>query len=347
LMAEVTKQPVLDFYTYPLIGGDDWRYTFQTARVRALEMRMLNRAMLLDLANAQSFAQAADSLSSTEYALPAGGKSPDEMETLLLARRKELREFFEDLMLDKPFVHLFKTRDDFANLRLALRRVLTEKPAGTDYSEQGNVSPGTFEKIFSEEPDDSVQLPGYMQQAADEATLAYYQQKDIRRIDFAIDRYQAQYNLKAAQKLHSIFLLGLFRIQIDLINIRTMFRLKFTESEQRNVFLNGGFIATERLLQALDLGYESLAPLFFVTPYYRVVEAGAAYLNTGSSFLKLEQQCEEFLTGYLKSTVQITAGPQPLVAFLLMKENEIRAVRLILTAKKNSLDTKLILDRLG
>jgi V/A-type H+-transporting ATPase subunit C len=49
----------------------------------------------------------------------------------------------------------------------------------------------------------------------------------------------------------------------------------------------------------------------------------------------------------LKLTVQVTAGPQPIIAFLLMKENEIRTVRLILTAKKNNLDTKLILDRIS
>ena len=43
----------------------------------------------------------------------------------------------------------------------------------------------------------------------------------------------------------------------------------------------------------------------------------------------------------------ITAGPQPVIAYLLLKENEIRTVRLILTAKKNFLDTKLIMDRIG
>ncbi|GAH15411.1 unnamed protein product, partial [marine sediment metagenome] len=31
-MPEVTKQPIIDFYTYPPIGGDDWRYTFETAQ---------------------------------------------------------------------------------------------------------------------------------------------------------------------------------------------------------------------------------------------------------------------------------------------------------------------------
>ena len=72
----------------------------------------------------------------------------------------------------------------------------------------------------------------------------------------------------------------------------------------------------------------------------------AGYLASNKSFLKVEQQCDEHLTGFLKSTVQITAGPQPIIAYLLMKENEIRTVRLILTAKRNFLDTKLILDRL-
>ncbi len=158
---------------------------------------------------------------------------------------------------------------------------------------------------------------------------------------------QAEYNLKKARRLNSVFLAGLFRIQIDLTNIRTMLRLKFTESEERNVFLRGGFIELERFIHGLDLGYEALGPLFFVTPYYRIVDTGANYLASNKSFLNVEQQCEEHLTGFVKSTIQITAGPQPIIAFLLMKENEIRTVRLILTAKKNHRDTKLILDRIS
>jgi V/A-type H+-transporting ATPase subunit C len=90
-----------------------------------------------------------------------------------------------------------------------------------------------------------------------------------------------------------------------------------------------------------------MGQLFFATPYNRIVETGANYLASNNSFLKAEQQCEEYLTGFLKSTSVITAGPQPVIAFLLLKENEIRTVRLILTAKNNFLDTKLILDRLG
>jgi V/A-type H+-transporting ATPase subunit C len=344
------KQPVIDFCTYPPVGCDDWRYTFQTAQVRVLEMQMLSRATLLDMANAESFRQAADLLAGSEYALPKGGRNFAEVEDTLQIRRTAVRELFSDLMIDEPIAELFRTRDDFANLRLAVRRTLSEtkKPLGTDYSTDGNVTPGLFEQIFAEESElDRSVLPDYVQQAVEQAILAYYQNKDIRQVDYAIDRVQAEYNLKRAQRLDSIFLLGLFRIQIDLTNIRTMLRLKFTESEQRNVFLQGGFVELERFRHGLELGYEALAPLFFVTPYHRIVETGASYLASKKSFLKAEQQCEDHLTEFLKSTIQITVGPQPIIAFLLMKENEIRTVRLILTAKKNFLDTKLILDRLG
>jgi V/A-type H+-transporting ATPase subunit C len=242
-------------------------------------------------------------------------------------------------------VELFKTRGDFANLRLAVRRTLTEKPLGTDYSSDGNFPPERFEEVF--EGENYELFPDYMAEAVEQAVLAYYQNKDIRRIDYAIDRLQAEYNLKIARRLKSIFLLGLFRIQIDLTNIRTMLRLKYTESEQPNVFLKGGFIELERFRHGLDIGYETLGPLFFVTPYHEVVQTGANYLMSDKSFLRAEQQCSEFLTGFLKSTIQITAGPQPIIAYLLLKENEIRTLRLILTARKNFLDTKLILDRLG
>jgi len=353
-MAELDEQVFLDFYTYPPIGTDDWRYTFETAQIRAIEMKMLNKGALLDMANAQNFEQAADLLAATEYSLSQTSKNLAGLENILQLRRKAVRVLFADLMIDKPYVELFRTRDDFANLRLALRRTLTEKPLGTDYSSDGNVSAEIFEQVFTEE--NYQLLPGYMSQAVEQAVLAYYPKKDIRQIDYAIDAFQAQYNLKKAHRLESIFLLGLFRIQIDLTNIRTMLRLKFTlppsgagftESEQRNVFLQGGFIELERLKKALDIGYEAQGQLFYVLPYYQLIETGAGYLASDKSFLKIEQQCQEYLTGYLKSTIQITAGPQPIIAYLLMKENEIRNVRLILTAKKNSLDTKLILDRIS
>ena len=201
-MTEVAEQPVLDFYAYPSVGDDDWQYAFQTAVVRALDVQMLSRALLLDMANAESFEAAVDLLSSTEYASVQAGRSGSVMEEGLMLRRSAVRELFADLMLDEQIVKLFRARDDFANVRLALRRQMTEKAIGTDYSNDGNVPAEGFEEIFKEESASSA-LPDYMQEATDEAVLAYYQNKDIRQIDYAIDRVQAGYKLRSARQLNS------------------------------------------------------------------------------------------------------------------------------------------------
>jgi V/A-type H+-transporting ATPase subunit C len=336
---------VYDFFTYPPVGEDDWRYAFQTAQVRSLETQMLTRTALTDMANASDFVSAASSLSGTEYTLPQGADG-FEIETVLRQRRAAVRNLFEDLMIDERVVEVFRSRDDYANLRLVLRRVLTDKPIGTDYSPEGNVPPELLRQAFEEQ--NYAMLPEYLRTAADQAVLAFYQNKDIRQIDNAIDHAQAAYKLDVAQVADGdVFLTNLFRIQIDLTNLRTMLRVKFLQADPRDVFLEGGFVEMDRLRQGIDLPYEALGPLFFATPYHHIVDAGAGYLAANGSFLKAEQQCDDYALGYLRQTIQITAGPQPVVAFLLAKEHEIRTVRLILTAKRNNLDTKLILDRLA
>jgi len=339
------EQGLIDFYRYPPVGAEDWRYIWATAKVRVLETWMLSRGVLLDMADARSFAEAVELLSSSEYAMSGRVQRFAEVEEMLLARRQAVRELFVDLMLDDELVEILRARADFANMRLAVRRVVMERPVGLDYSNEGSIGAEEFEGIFEQEDYD--RFPEYLREAVEEAVLGYYQNKDIRRIDYGIDKVSSAYKLKTAARLGSVFLLSLFRTQIDLTNIRTMLRLKAAERDEKNLFIAGGFVEIERFVHGLDVGYEALANLFYVTPYHGVVEGGVGYLSTEGSFLHLEKDCEDHLMGFLKTTRAITAGPQPVIAYLMRKENEIRTVRMILTCKKNEMDTKFILDRLS
>ncbi len=339
------EETLFEFLTYPQVGADDWRYTSQSAQVRVLEMQMLTRATLLDMANAPDFNAAVASLTVGEYAMGQSKPRFAEIEAVLLEKRAAVRDLFKEWMLDEAVVELFKSRQDFANLRLAIRRAVTDRPIGTDYNAEGNVSPEMLAQAFEE--DNYELLPEYLREATEQTVLAYFQDKQIPPIDYTIDRFEAQYKIRRANEIGEVFLLNLCRIEIDLTNIRTVFRLKYSDADPRNAMLEGGFIEADRLKQALEMGNEALGQLFFATPYHKIVEAGAAYFASNESFLKVEQQCEEYMTGYLKATSQITAGSQPIIAYLLLKEHEIRMVRLILTAKKNNLDTKLILDRIS
>ena len=342
-MTAVLENPLIDFYRYPPIGGDDWEYAFQTAQAKALETHMISHSTFVDMVNAADFGQAAEFLRPTEYALPNGAISA--LEGILSARRSALREQFAVWMHNKLVLGLFKARDDFANLRLAVRRMATKKPIGSDYSGDGNFPPEQFAEVFENEKYEM--LPDYMAEAAERAVLLFYSDKDVRGIDYAIDAAQTEFELTTADRLNSDFLLGLFRIKTDLINIRTMMRLRFRGAESQNVFLPGGYVERDKLLRGLEAAGDGLAALFFATPYFEVVQAGAGYAASEKSFLKVEQQCDEYLAGYLRSTISIAVGPQPVIAYFLLKENEIRTVRLVLTAKKNHLNPKLILDRIS
>ncbi len=335
------QQTMHDFFDYPSVGADDWGYAFQTAQVRALETQMLTAATLSEMVNAPDFASAVAALAGSEYAIPASGT---DFNAILLDRREAVRELFEHLAPEE-MATLFRSRDDFANLRVAIRRAVLDKPVGTDYSSGGNVPPELFEQVFQGE--NYTLLPPPLPQATEEAVLAYYQNKDIRQIDHAIDAAQARHQRAMAEAMGSAFLCNLFRVQVDLTNVRTLLRQKLMEIDQRDVFLDGGFVDRDRFWVGLDAGYDALGGLFMATPYQHILEVGAAYVATNQSFLKVEQLCDQYLLGFLRSTAQITAGLQPVVAYLLMAEHEIRTVRLILTAKKNHLDTKLILDRIA
>lgn len=347
-MNAATEQPVMDFVRYPLLGPEDWDYAFATAMVRTMETQMLTRSILLDMANASSFEDTMELLNGSEYAMTQTVEAFDRVEAMLLEKRADARGLFKRIIENDAMVELFQSRDDFSNMRLAVRRVVTEKPIGLDYSNAGSVLAEDFEDVFEQENYST--FPEHMQLAVEAAVLGYYADKDIRRIDYEIDLIQADYQLNVAARLKSVFLDSLFRTQIDLTNIRTMLRLKVAEKDSRDaegLMLPGGYTDLDKLKHGLEVGYEALAPLFYSTPYHDVVEGGVAYLNAEKSFLRLERLCEEHLDEFLKSTRSITAGPQPIIAHLLLKETEIRTVRMILNAKKNQLDTRLILDRLG
>lgn len=333
-----------DFYRYPPVGEDDWRYMYETSKVRTLEGVLLSRILLVDMANAPDFATAAELLSSTEYAI-SSTSTDAQIEQMLLERRMAIRTLFAELMLDEEMVQLMRAREDFANMRLAIRRLVTERPLGLDYSDEGSVPAVEFEDILQQE--NYERLPDYLQDAVETAVLGYYENKDIRRIDYGIDKMQYQWRIQRAEELGSVFCVSFGRIQVDLYNIRTMLRLKMAEREEKEFFFGNGFVDVDKYVQGLAAPYESISGLFYATPYYDVVEEGVRYLRSEQSFLKLEQQCDDYLMGFLKSTKGIAAGHQPVIAYFLMKEAEIRAVRMVLTAKKNTLTSKLILDRLG
>ena len=101
MVASVQEQAVIDFYRYPAIGVEDWRYGFSTAKVRVLESMLLTRGTLADMASASSFEVALELLGGSDYAAAATAENFGEIEAMLLDKRNAARVEFGELMLDE------------------------------------------------------------------------------------------------------------------------------------------------------------------------------------------------------------------------------------------------------
>ncbi len=344
-MGVAAEHHLINFCRYPPVGGCDWRYAYATARVRALRAAAPTTALLADAARAGSLDAAADLLNGTPYALDQHSRTATGVAEMLQMRRDEARDLFAELVIDEPVLELFRARTDFANIRLAVRRSVLDRPIGDDYAAGGNVEQGAYAKAF--EGDDYDDFPLWLRDAIDSGVLAYFEEKNMRSLDHAVSIKEAEYKLGMARRLEDIFLTNLFRVEVDLNNIGTMLRLKYLASDERDCFIAGGFVGIERFVHGVEEPYDTLLTRFLHTPYGSLVREGAHYLDHQESFLMIEYCCDEYIEGYLQQTATVSAGLQPMVAYLLLVEAEIRRIRTALTACLHDIDRRMVLDLLG
>ena len=193
-------------------------------------------------------------------------------------------------------------------------------------------------------------LPEDMSEAIQQGIVAYYDLKNPRSIDLAVDRGAMLYRRQQARLLKNEYLLALCGLVADLNNIRSMARIKWLEEDRKlleQAYLPGGSVELPRLQSALNSPWETIAGMFFATPYAELIEHGLASLAAEDSFVRLERFCEDYVGEFLRAANQVVAGPEPLVAYLLGLEQEIRSVRLIFSAKQAGLAAETIRDRLA
>lgn len=341
----MTATNALNISMLPDVGENDWKFAFHAGLVRSMETSLLSAAVFGDMAAAADLSGAVEMLSGTEYTMPQSKVCLADIEKMLADKKQQLAAFFADLLRESPVCVLPAMLADMSNLRLAIRRFVTERPIGTDYCPCGSQNVNVYEAVFGQ--NDYSFLPVYMQRAIEDGILAYYSDKDIRAIDYAVDQRQFDAIAELGRQAGCPYLCGLASVQADLTNIKTILRKKIVGDESLAGLLSGGYIDTDKLKAAALGAQEQFSGICFATPYGGIIDAGIDYLVKQNSFLKLEAMCDKYLADCCDMAGRITAGIQPVIAYFYKKSDQIRKVRMVLTAKSNRLDKQLILDRLG
>lgn len=142
------------------------------------------------------------------------------------------------------------------------------------------------------------------------------------------------------EKLNNDFLNQYFKTAIDLENIRSFARIKNLAGKEKQdiptqkklftkVFLHYGTINETTLTNLFSENWEATIHWSQNTPYHHAVEAGINFLLEKKSFLRLERMLGEQKLNILLQARYTTFGFEPLVAYYLFMETEIRNLRKI------------------
>jgi len=325
---------------------DDGAFAFATGSVRVLEKKLLTGAQLGRMAEATDAAEAWRMLADAgmTQATELGWQSYEE------ALAKELQELYRYVHFVSPKPELTKWlahRYDFHNLKVFLKaRFLNEDPTDAVF-DVGLVPAKLIEQAVKTEIWKA--LPEELAKAGELAAAEYEKTKSAQAFDIIVDRQMYAY-LEAAS-CHP-FLHALVDMWCDLVNLKTALRAKVLGKEKEffnKALVGPGLISFERLLSLFDAPLENWAEELRHTQYANLIAQALARWEGGSPPLNLahiEKLSDDFVTERLSAAKLSLYGVEPLVAYVLAKETEIKNIRIIMVGKINGIPAEALKERI-
>ncbi len=317
-------------------------FAYAVGRIRALETKLFDRAKLERLSEATSLNEVISGLAESEYGTAiANLKNPAQFETALNAELARVIKLLSELANRASELMAFVYRYDLQNLKLILK---TEHGNPTGLSRLGHWDPEWLIQKLNE--NDLSELPEDFRQGIYRAKEAFKSTGDTQEIDRIMDAAWFNYGYQTLKNGISGLLFNWWVAYIDLTNLRTFIRLRMIGSgfgELQRFFIDNGIIKIEDFRDLWDHPNEKAVTWLGNTIYSKVLADGAATL---SSLTQLERECDNFLLDLIAPAKMISLGIEPLVGYLLAKENEVKLLRIILVGKVNQLSNPEIKERL-
>ncbi|MFO8192776.1 MAG: V-type ATP synthase subunit C [Bacillota bacterium] len=326
---------------------DDTAYAYAVGRIRALEARLLDQNRFDRMIDASSAEEVLKMLTESEYASSFGELSNiHDFETILSSELRHIFDLLETITPWPELIAIMALRYDVHNLKVLFKaRYLDIKsnlliPVGT-------CPTGKMVQAVAE--DDFRDLPDRLRIAAEKVNEDFLVNHDPQVIDLILDQALFEELISRAEKANVPFLKGLFIRQIDLINLKTLVRVKnmgFGREFFKKAFLPNGNLSFDQLGGSIDEPLESLIVQLGMTEYATLVDEGIRdWLDRGTAS-RFEKLADDYITAYLKKGKWMPFGPEPLIGYLWAKEVELKNIRLILVGKINKLPAEAIRERI-
>jgi V/A-type H+-transporting ATPase subunit C len=307
-------------------------YAYAVARIRALETKLIDTGAFNALIGTplERFGPSFHELTGIESPSSLG------LHVHVNSLEKRFTDTFllvKSLLLDEKIARLISLKYDYELLKLILKEQQGQKIE----------SPESFvdRSVYSYEGLKAMLEEGKVIDLGPLMFKVYNGVKEARQIsgreiDHRCDLAYYEEVFGIVDSLSNEFIQNFFLREIDALNIMGGARLKLlqgTRQQIRERYVPFGTIAVDYIEQLLDLSLESFAQKIVFSPLSRVLLKVNKGLPDEEQTTELERLIEEDMLVFLRETIFITFGVEPVLAYLWMKEVELKNLRTVLISK--------------
>lgn len=270
------------------------------------------------------------------------GMSAGEIDRTLSAHRASLFSELESLVPDRELVELFRLKYDYHNAKAVIKGEAVGQDPDRILSRSGRVAPDVLKRAYDDEH--TSDLPSVLGKAMAEAGSTLARTANPQLADLDLDKACFAEMSAIAEKLDNGFISAYVRLLIDTANLKSAVRT--ARMHKSPEFLSGVLIrgGTDPARIAAADG-DNLAALFAAGPLEKAAALGAEAME-GGSMTAFELACDNAVNAFVRSVKLVPFGPEVVVAYLAAAENEITAVRMILTGLLSGVPAGTIKERL-
>lgn len=327
---------------------DRMDFTHAVARLRVIEKRLLDKVKVERLLEGETPEEVLKILQETEY-----GESLSDIsnvhsyEDMLRDQLKSLYANMYKLTPDKSIVDIMSLRYDYHNIKVMEKGKLGGKDFSNLLIPIGTVPVEDLKTMILSGNVKDLNL--IMREGIKKVEEDFIQNKDPQSIDIILDKYMYKHMLERALETRIEFIINYVKSTIDIANIKAMMRVKKQNKDSRfleSILIPGGTIESSIFIYGVNDTVENFINNISKSSYTKILTSILEEYNSTGNFSSIEVLFDNYIIDKAKDAKKVNFGPEPIVAFILAKENEIKIIRIIMVGKVNKVPTEVIRERL-
>lgn len=312
-------------------------YAYAVARIRALEVSLFSNGTIEQLISIPDYESCLNFLEEKGW---GGSEDEGSGEDILATEESKIWQVVKELNIDMDNFEVLALPGRFHNLKAAIKESVTGKEGLNIYYASGSPSGEEIKNIISQK--DFAALPDNMSKIAEEAYERMLHTGDGQLCDLLIDRACLNAVYRAGKdsgvdiiKNYAESVVAVADIKIAVRSHKTGKTIDFMEAAMAPCHS----LSVDRLAKAALAGEEAIIDYLDQTIY---AEGGAALAESSSAF---ERWCDNRIINTIKSEKYNAFTIGPVIAYVIARQNEIKTVRIILSAKQSGLPEESVRER--